>query len=485
MTRQYIIKSGLIVAVVLCAAWMPISRAHDGDPEDRLDQVDQNTQRDFDREQQRDADDLIMDRSDQPDGAETDAEDRTKDTVDFDERDTNDEGEAVDTVGDDANDDDNLGDGDDAEDGEDGNERQDTERDLYGSSETMRDLAENENPDEDERGFPVRRGEVVALDLSDAGLANAQAQGFVVIERTPLASLGSIVTRLSAPKNMNAAIALTEMRRLDASGNYDLTHYYATQFIAQGTRTAATLNAKLSATKGMLKVGMIDTGVAAHTVLKNAQIKQRDFSNAKATATTEHGTAIASLLARDGANQIYAANIFQGTGAKPYTSADAIVRALDWMVGQDVVVINISLAGPRNKILDALIARALEKGHVIVAAAGNGGPTAPPAYPAALPNVIAVTAVDRNLRVYRYANQGRYITVSAHGVGVTAAAPGGGTGSYTGTSFAAPHITTWMARCAKTVSTAIRQKCMTALAKSAQDLGAPGKDEVYGLGYIQ
>ena len=242
--------------------------------------------------------------------------------------------------------------------------------------------------------------------------------------------------------------------------------------------------AKFTVIKGTLKVGMIDTGVAAHTVLKNIQLRQRDFSNTKATAPTEHGTAIASLLARDGANEIYAANIFQGTGAKPYTSADAIVRALDWIVGQDVVVINISLTGPRNKILDALIARALEKGHVIVAAAGNGGPTAPPAYPAALPNVIAVTAVDRNLRVYRYANQGRYITVSAHGVGVTAAAPGGGTGSYTGTSFATPHIATWMARCAKTVSTAIRQKCMTALAKSAQDLGAPGKDEVYGLGYV-
>ena len=484
MTRQHIIKSGLIAAVVLCAAWMPVSRAHDGDPEDRLDQVDQNTQRDFDREQQRDADDLIMDRSDQPDGAETDAEDRTKDTVDFDERDTDDLEEAVDTVGDDADDDDNLGDANDGEDGEDGDERQGTARDLYGSSETMRDLAENENPDEDERGFPVRRGEVVALDLSDAGLASAQSQGFVVIERTPLASLGSIVTRLSAPKNMDAPSALAEMRRLDATGNYDLTHYYATEFAAQGTRTTRAPKAKFTAIKGTLKVGMIDTGVAAHTVLKNIQLRQRDFSNTKATAPTEHGTAIASLLARDGANEIYAANIFQGTGAKPYTSADAIVRALDWIVGQDVVVINISLTGPRNKILDALIARALEKGHVIVAAAGNGGPTAPPAYPAALPNVIAVTAVDRNLRVYRYANQGRYITVSAHGVGVTAAAPGGGTGSYTGTSFATPHIATWMARCAKTVSTAIRQKCMTALAKSAQDLGAPGKDEVYGLGYV-
>ena len=144
-----------------------------------------------------------------------------------------------------------------------------------------------------------------------------------------------------------------------------------------------------------------------------------------------------------------------------------------------VAVINISLAGPRNKMLDALIAHALGKGHVI--AAGNVDPTAPPAHPAALPNVVVVTAVDRKTHVYRYANQGRYITVSVHGVDVTAAAPGGRIGSYSGTSFATPHIAARMVCCAKSVSTAILQKCMAALAKR-QKMGRKRKVWICLLG---
>lgn len=474
-------RLGWTAAMLLCAAAGPALNARDGMREDRTDRIDRNMQRDFDRAQQRAAEDAIKNRADADTRAAKDAEDRAKDAADAEERAAKDAADAAEDAAKAAEDA--------AKDAADAAEdaakaAEDAAKDNHGSSESMRDLAEVENPDKDGRGFPVRRGEVVALDLSDTALAQAQAQGFTVIERTALAALDSVITRLSAPKDMDAQTALAAMRRLDAGGSYDLTHYYAMEFTAQGSRTATASDAKLSPAKGRLKIGMIDTGIAPHKVLKNTQLQQRDFSYAKAAAPTEHGTAIASLLASDGASQIYAANIFQGSAAKPYTSAEAIIRALDWMVGEDVAVINMSLAGPRNKILDALIARALGKGHVIVAAAGNGGPTAPPAYPAALPNVVAVTAVDRKLHVYRYANQGRYITVSAHGVDVTAAAPGGGTGSYSGTSFATPHIAAWMARCAKSVSTTTRQKCMAALAKSAKDLGAPGKDAVYGLGYI-
>lgn len=476
MTSHHATRSGLVAAALLCAVGSPVSHARDGMREDRTDRVDQNMQRDFDRAQQRASEDAARDRADQQDRAVKDAEDRAKDAVDAEERAAQDAADAAEDAAKAAEDA--------AKDAADAAE--DAARaaeDNRGSPESMRDLASSENPEKDDRGFPVRRGEIVALDLGDAALASAQAKGFAVIERMPLAALGGAVTRLSIPKDMDAQSALAAMRVIDAGGSYDLTHYYAMQFAAQGARTG-TKTTRMPGGKGNLKIGMIDTGVTAHRVLDGTRLQQRDFTNAGATGPTEHGTAIASLLARDGASQIYAANIFQGSATKPYTSADFIVRALDWMVGEDVAVINISLAGPRNKILDTLIARALGKGHVIVAAAGNGGPTAPPAYPAALPNVVAVTAVDRKLHVYRYANQGRYITVSAHGVDVTAAAPGGGTGSYSGTSFATPHIAAWLARCAKTVSIANRQKCMNALAKSAKDLGVPGKDKVYGLGYI-
>lgn len=481
MTFQHAARYGVVAAAVLCAATGSALHARDGAREDRTDRIDQNMQRDFDRAQQRAAEDAARDRADQLDRAAKDAEDRAKRVADAEERAAKDNADAVEDAA--------KAEEDAAKDATDAAEEaakaaEEDAKENHGSPESMHDLAEPENPERDDRGYPVRRGEIVALDLKEAALVIAQAKGFTVIERTALPSLDSVVTRLSAPKEMDLATALATMRSLDAGGSYDLIHYYAMEFAAQGTRTFTATREKFPVGKGKLKIGMIDTAVAAHKLLEHTQLQQRDFSNTKAATPNEHGTAIASLLASDGASQIYAANIFQGSAAKPYTSADAIVRALDWMVGLDVAVINISLAGPHNKILDQLIARALAKGHVIVAAAGNGGPTAPPAYPAALPGVVAVTAVDRDLHVYRYANQGSYITVSARGVDVTAAAPGGGIGSYSGTSFATPHVAAWLARCTKSIGTANRQKCMAALAKSAKDLGAPGKDEIYGLGYI-
>lgn len=350
----------------------------------------------------------------------------------------------------------------------------------HGSSEEMRDLALDEKPEYDDRGFPVRRGEIVALDMRADGLVKAQAAGFGVIERTRLPSLDAEMVRLKAPDSMDANSALKAMRGYDPDGSYDLTHFYGLQYRPQGGASGKSV--PLSRRSGKLTIGMIDTAVAAHKSLKGADVEIRDFSSGKAAVPTEHGTAIASLLASEGASRIVAANIFQGGTGSPYTSADAIVRALDWLVGQKVRVINISLAGPRNRILDTLVGKTIAKGSVIVAAAGNGGPSAPPAYPAALPKVVAVTAVDKNLRVYRYANQGRYVTVAALGVDVAAAKPGGGTVAHSGTSFATPHIAAWYARCVgKESSTA----CNAKLETSARDLGEPGRDPVYGYGYVR
>ncbi|MEQ1716798.1 MAG: hypothetical protein ABL907_12565, partial [Hyphomicrobium sp.] len=61
---------------------------------------------------------------------------------------------------------------------------------MTGSSAGMRDVAALENPDHDSRGYPVRRGEIVALDLSAAGLVRAQSKGFGLIAREDLAGLG-------------------------------------------------------------------------------------------------------------------------------------------------------------------------------------------------------------------------------------------------------------------------------------------------------
>lgn len=355
--------------------------------------------------------------------------------------------------------------------------------DHYGSSTSMRDLASEESPDFDDRGFPVRSGEIVGIDIDEAALSKATTAGFVVIERSKLPALDAEVIRLAAPKGMDSSSALKLIRSTDSGGSYDLTHYYGLLFTPQGKSSGQT-RSPAKAKSGSLEIGMIDTGIASHNALSKLALTKRDFSGGKNPAPTEHGTAIASLLAGEGTATLLAANIFKGSSANPHTSADAIVQALEWMVEQKVTVINISLAGPRNKILDALVRKASNLGHVIVAAAGNGGPSAAPAYPAALPEVVAVTAVDKKLRVYRYANQGSYVRVAALGVDVAAASANGKTALQSGTSFATPHIAAWMARCTGPKSATARVKCLKKLEAAARDLGEPGRDAVYGFGYV-
>ena len=101
-----------------------------------------------------------------------------------------------------------------------------------------------------------------------------------------------------------------------------------------------------------------------------------------------------------------------------------------------------SLVGPSDELVHAQIAdMSARKGVVFIAAAGNGGPAAPPGYPAAYKEVIAVTAIDDRKRSYDYANRGRYIDVAAPGVRIWTAQPYNMEGMLNGTSFAAPFVT--------------------------------------------
>lgn len=355
-----------------------------------------------------------------------------------------------------------------------------------GSSSSMRELASEENPEFDPRGFPVRRGEVVALDLGESGLAQARAEGFRMIARDEMQALSGTITRLELPRGVAAETGLARLRTIDRGAVFDLTHYYGLQFTPQGAAEGG--RATLLRRPGKLTIGMIDTAVGRHPTLSATKLAQRHFGTGAAGAgQTVHGTAVASILASEGSSRLLVADVFRGSAEAPFTSADAIAQSLEWMAEQGIRVVNISLAGPRNAILDRLIERASARGMVVVAAAGNGGPTAPPAYPAALRTVVAVTAVDEQSRIYRYANQGDYVAVAARGVSEPAAAAGGGVTRYSGTSFATPHIAAWFARClgsGRDQNAAATARCRARLQTAARDAGKPGHDPVYGWGII-
>ncbi len=348
----------------------------------------------------------------------------------------------------------------------------------------LENLARDERPDRDDAGFPVRREEIAAMDISPAAVASLEAQGFEVIARRHLTSLEHDVVRLSTPPGMALQVARERVVAADPAATVDLVHYYGLGLTAGGrphkVRSSDTVRPAAAGGQAW-RVGLIDTDVAPHPAL--AQTRLVPWSEGrKAGGPTGHGTAVASILARGGQPTIYSANIFRGPANRPYTSAEVLADALEWMTEQGAPVVNLSLAGPRNAVVDRLIAQMTARGISIVAAAGNGGPAAAPAYPGALPGVIAVTAVDKDMRIYRYANHGAYIAVATSGVDVVAANAKGGMARYSGTSFATPRVAAMMGRCRADGAKA--QACRDRLEHAARDLGPVGRDDTYGFGFV-
>ena len=120
--------------------------------------------------------------------------------------------------------------------------------------------------------------------------------------------------------------------------------------------------------------------------------------------------------------------------------AGDILKGIDAALGKGVRLFNLSFAGPRDPSVEQIIRIAEGKGAIFIAAAGNGGPGAPAAYPAAYDTVIAVTAVDSGDKIYDRANRGDYIAFAAPGVDILAAAPKRAYGLSSGTSLAAAHV---------------------------------------------
>lgn len=344
----------------------------------------------------------------------------------------------------------------------------------------------------------VEPGEVVVIspDMNEAQQLQqaAQSMGLGIKRRTPLGNLGLVVSVLRVPKGTTVADALNQLRQAMPNAWMDANHRYQLQAgrEARYASQAIAWNPRVGCGAGM-QIGLIDTAIDdTHPLFKGRAIVQRSFlASGIVAAPKDHGTAMASILVAGAPTglmpdmQLHAAAVFRSRNKEVDTTAEWIVSALDWLVGEKVEVIDLSLGGSRNLLVEAAVQRVLERGIVIVAAAGNGGADAAPVYPAAQPGVIAVTALDANLKPYDRANRGEYISYAAPGVDVWVAAPGG-VGVYaTGTSYAAPFVTAVIAE-ARWSKPGIDRAALDALLQSkAKDLGAPGRDRVYGWGLIQ
>ncbi len=300
---------------------------------------------------------------------------------------------------------------------------------------TNRSTVEN-----DGNGLPVRRGIVAVLDPDPAGLQAAFRAGFRVARDQTDPNLGLRLVSLAVPNNMSTKAGLRLLQKVAPQLQADFDHLFEP---AGGS--LAPMAGALAAAQGLSSgrvIGMIDGAVASHPSLAGKSIEQNGFAGTP--QPTGHGTAVASLLvgnqgpfrgAAVGA-QLLVADVYGGNRAAG--SATSIVEALGWLSGHHPQVINISLVGPPNKLVQRAIQIVQSRGIGIVAAVGNDGPAAPPQYPASYPGVVAVTAVDAGGRALPEAGKASHVDFAAPGADMAAALPGSGYTRVRGTSFAAP-----------------------------------------------
>jgi subtilisin family serine protease len=129
-----------------------------------------------------------------------------------------------------------------------------------------------------------------------------------------------------------------------------------------------------------------------------------------------------------------------GDGSSDECDLYDVLHGMDVGWKQEASIFNLSLAGPPDALMQRAVARLLELGAVVVAAAGNGA-SALPAYPAAYPGVIGVGAVDPVGQPYAQGNHGPWVSVAGPGVEVLSTTPGNSFAFVSGTSLAAAQVT--------------------------------------------
>jgi len=347
--------------------------------------------------------------------------------------------------------------------------------------------------DRDPRGAPVVRSVIIALSPGPQALQRAEDAGYQILSDADLAPLGERAVTLLAPRDLSTQRALQQLRQLDPDGSYDFDHLY----VESATPGAVPMSAAAGSTSApgrthsRVRIGLIDGGIdLAHPAFASQLPEQRGCGGKR--YPDAHGTAVASLLvgnalpvfkgAAPGAPLI-AIDVYCGL-AEPGGRVRDIIAALAELAGSDVAVINISMVGPDNAVLKAVISKVLARSIIVVAAAGNDGPRAAPLYPAAYPGVVAVTGVDAHDKVLLEACSGKHVLFAAPGADMVAAEPGGRYQVVRGTSYAAPLVAGLIASHLADDSAATPQLVLQKLEAAARDKGKKGRDVRYGYGVV-
>jgi len=253
-----------------------------------------------------------------------------------------------------------------------------------------------------------------------------------------------------------------------------------------------------------VRVAVLDTGIDYnHEDLDDNYAGGHDFvfndEDPFDDSWNSHGTHIAGIIAAEQNGigvvgvapeaELYAVKVLDGGG---FGLLSWIIAGIEWAVENNMDIVNLSIQGRDSLALQDACANAYNAGVLLVAAAGNtyGGDVS---FPAAYDSVIAVTGTDAFDMPAYFSPVGPELELSAPGMDILSTVAGGGYGSLSGTSQAAPHVAGTAALFLSSAPqellnaeglidlTGIREK----LQMEAVDLGDTGLDNTYGFGLVE
>jgi subtilisin family serine protease len=238
-----------------------------------------------------------------------------------------------------------------------------------------------------------------------------------------------------------------------------------------------------------VRIAVIDSGIdARHPELAGSIAETFDALGSKEGAHV-HGTGIAGaivahaqLMGAAPAAKLLAIRAFGQSPSGVESNSFVILKALDYAATHGAQIVNMSFAGPKDALIERAIAATATRGIAMIAAAGNAGAKSPPLYPAANPNVIAVSATDAEDRLFSASNRGSYVALAAPGVDIFLPAPDDKYQMTSGTSFSAAFVSGIAALVLERNPALRLQQLHAILVNTARDLGTPGRDDLFGAG---
>ena len=244
-----------------------------------------------------------------------------------------------------------------------------------------------------------------------------------------------------------------------------------------------------------IKIAVIDSGISRHDYLNIAG--GISFVSGKNYDEDDHGhgTHVAGII---GAQNSRLGNHGVAPGAKLYAiksmdsegkgTLSSVIAGIEWSIENNIDIINMSIGiSTHSRVFEEVINKAYHNGVLVVAAAGNSGFSADGnvMYPAKYESVIAVSAIDHNNERASFSSTGAEVELTAPGLNILSTNSQNDFEFMSGTSMATPFVTGTLALYMEKYPYLSHQELRKLLQKNAIDIGAAGRDPLFGYGIVQ